>query len=91
MTSYLVDTSVAVPYVMASHTAHRLVQQAIGRRSVWLAGHAGIETYSVMTRLPGDARLTPSDAHMLIDERFSGVAHFKNTRIDAIPRSRPFG
>lgn len=74
MTRYLVDTSVAVPYVMANHTAHRLVQRSIGGRNVWLAGHAGVETYSVLTRLPGDARLTPADALELIEDRFEGVA-----------------
>ena len=29
------------------------------------------ETYSVLTRLPGDLRLTPSDAARLLTERFA--------------------
>lgn len=36
-----------------------------------LAGHAVIETYSVLTRLPGDLRLEPQDAARLLAERFA--------------------
>ncbi len=35
-----------------------------------LSGHALAETYSVLTRLPGDARVDPADAVLLIDENF---------------------
>ncbi len=70
MTTYFVDTSIAVPLVMASHSAHRLANRAVGRREVHLAGHAAIETYSVLTRLPGDARLSAADALTLLSDRF---------------------
>jgi hypothetical protein len=36
-----------------------------------LAGHAAVETYSVLTRLPGDLRLDPADAARLLAERFA--------------------
>ncbi len=36
-----------------------------------LSGHALAETYSVLTRLPGDLRLEPSDAARLLRERFA--------------------
>lgn len=39
-------------------------------RSLGLSGHALAETYSVLTRLPGDARVDPADAVELIDENF---------------------
>lgn len=39
-------------------------------RNVALCGHALVETYSVLTRLPGDLRLTPADAARMLDERF---------------------
>ena len=71
MTAYFVDTSIAVPLVMASHSAHRLANRAVGRREVHLAGHAAIETYSVLTRLPGDARLSAADAMTLLRDRFT--------------------
>lgn len=74
MTDLLVDTSVAVPLVLASHEAHAGVADAVGGRSVALAGHALAETYAVLTRLPGDARLTPADAVRLLGERFEPAA-----------------
>ena len=36
-----------------------------------LSGHALAETYSVLTRLPGDARLAAEDAARLLDARFT--------------------
>ena len=65
-----VDTSVAVPLLAASHVAHRAVRLWAANRSLVLCGHALAETYSVLTRLPGDARLAPADAALLIDENF---------------------
>lgn len=70
MTDLLVDTSVAVPLVLTSHAAHQAVSAAFGDRSVALAGHAAYETYAVLTRLPGDARLSAADAVRLLGERF---------------------
>lgn len=65
-----VDTSVAVPLVIASHEHHTsVVEWARGRR-LHLSGHAAIETYSVLTRLPGDSRVTPTDAVALLNENF---------------------
>ena len=37
-----------------------------------MSGHALVETYAVLTRLPGDARLRPQDAVRLIDSMFEG-------------------
>jgi predicted nucleic acid-binding protein len=70
VTSLLVDTSVAVPLILAGHEAHDDVNAAVGDRAPRLASHAQLETYSVLTRLPGDARLTPRDACDLLVERF---------------------
>lgn len=65
-----VDTSVAVPLVVSTHRAHPAVVEWWNGRSVALSGHALVETYSVLTRLPGDVRLTPADAATVINERF---------------------
>jgi predicted nucleic acid-binding protein len=35
------------------------------------SGHALAETYSVLTRLPGDIRMAPPDAARLLKDRFS--------------------
>lgn len=74
MTDLLVDTSVAVPLLVASHDAHAVVNASVGVRSTALAGHAASETYAVLTRLPGDARLAPPDAIRLLTERFDATA-----------------
>lgn len=65
-----VDTSVAVPLLVVSHSAHRTVAAWASGRSLSLSGHALAETYSVLTRLPGDARVAPEDAVVLIDANF---------------------
>jgi predicted nucleic acid-binding protein len=62
---------VAVPLVVQTHRAHEAVVAWWGGREVALSGHALAETYSVLTRLPGDLRLEPSDAARLLGERFA--------------------
>jgi predicted nucleic acid-binding protein len=74
MTDVVLDTSVAVPLLLTSHVAHRSVSASLGDRSAALAGHALHETYAVLTRLPGDARVAPADAVRLLRERFEAAA-----------------
>ncbi len=52
MIELLVDTSVAIPLVVSSHKGPRLAMDRIGGRRIALAGHAPVETYAVLTRLP---------------------------------------
>lgn len=66
-----VDTSVAIPLLVSGHTAHGSVVEWWAGRELSLSGHAAVETYSVLTRLPGDLRLKPADAARLIGARFS--------------------
>lgn len=66
-----VDTSVAVPLLVQTHRAHAAVVRWWDQREVALSGHALAETYSVLTRLPGDLRLAPADAARLLTERFA--------------------
>lgn len=68
------DTSVAVPLMVARHDSHSLVTawwRALPSADVALAGHALAETYSVLTRLPGDLRVAPEDAVRLLDARLA--------------------
>ncbi len=65
-----VDTSVAIPLLVQTHTAHREVVRWWRGQPLALCGHALAETYSVLTRLPGDLRVAPQDAARLIQERF---------------------
>lgn len=65
-----VDTSVSVPLLVATHDAHAVVGTwALGKRLA-LCGHAAAETYSVLTRLPGDLGVLPDQAMELIDDNF---------------------
>ncbi len=73
---WLADTSVAIAAVSGSHEAHQHVNEWVGKRSLRLAAHAALETYSVLTRLPGDARLAPGDAALLIRDRFGAAIPF---------------
>jgi predicted nucleic acid-binding protein len=66
-----VDTSVAVPLLVRSHQHHADVVRWWDGQELTLSGHALPETYSVLTRLPGDARLSASDAARLLDARFT--------------------
>jgi toxin FitB len=66
----LVDTSVAVPLVVADHEQHAAVVGEIGRLRLGLAGHAAFETFSVLTRLPPPARRSPPAAKQLLQQNF---------------------
>lgn len=70
MTGLALDTSVAVPLLVRTHRAHDIVVRWWNGRDVALSGHAAVETYSVLTRLPGDLRMAPADAAQLMKERF---------------------
>ena len=70
MTALALDTSVAVPLLVQPHRAHKAVVGWWDGREVALSGHALAETYSVLTRLPGDLRVAPADAARLLAERF---------------------
>jgi predicted nucleic acid-binding protein len=65
-----VDTSVAIPLLVQTHQAHAAVVRWWDGRDLALSGHALTETYSVLTRLPGDLRVAPADAARLLRERF---------------------
>lgn len=65
------DTSVAVPLLVQTHAAHAAVVRWWNGRRVALCGHAAVETYAVLTRLPGDLRVLPADAARLLEQRFA--------------------
>lgn len=72
------DTSCAVPLLMATHPSHAAVRSAISTRSPVLTAHSLAETYSVLTRLSGDARVEPKDAARLIASEFGEPALVDN-------------
>jgi len=70
VTPLALDTSVAVPLLVRTHRAHADVVRWWNGRRIALSGHALAETYSILTRLPGDLRVAPIDAALLLTERF---------------------
>ncbi|MFV0253029.1 MAG: PIN domain-containing protein [Beutenbergiaceae bacterium] len=66
-----VDTSIAVPFLVETHARHAHVVAAVGGRAMHLCGHALAETYSVLTRLPGDLAVDSTMAARLIDVTFA--------------------
>jgi len=64
------DTSVAVAALDEAHEAHEPCRAICRRHRPALAGHAAFETYSVLTRLPGLARVDPEVASAAIAGAF---------------------
>ena len=85
MSDVALDTSAAVPLLVRSHTAHRAVIGHLGDRHLCLTGHSLAETYSVLTRLPGDARVEPVDAATLLDAGFDEVVLIDDQDARALP------
>lgn len=79
-----VDTSVAVPLLVRSHQHHAEVVRWWDGRELALSGHALAETYSVLTRLPGDARLAAEDAARLLDARFAAPLTLSGPRAQTV-------
>jgi len=69
-TVLLLDTSAAIALVLEDHEGHAATVAAVRGHRLGLAGHAWFETYSVLTRLPGDLRRSPADAERLIAHDF---------------------
>jgi predicted nucleic acid-binding protein len=80
-----VDTSVAIPLLVRSHRNHAAVVRWWDGQQVALSGHALAETYSVLTRLPGDARLAPADAGRLLTDRFAPPLLLSGARARKLP------
>ena len=70
MTAIALDTSVSIPLLVQNHRQHAAIVRWWDGRDVVLSGHAAAETYSVLTRLPGDLRLSAADAARLLSDWF---------------------
>ena len=82
MTRYLCDTSGLVAAVCTWHEHHDRTRIELQRRAdsgeeLVLAAHSLVETYAVLTRLPGQGRLRVDDAIALIEANWADtpVAH----------------
>ncbi|MCL2653652.1 MAG: type II toxin-antitoxin system VapC family toxin [Propionibacteriaceae bacterium] len=70
---FAVDTSVAVPLLLRTHPDHAAVLAWADGKQLSLAGHAAVETYSVLTRLPAGARASNGDVVRVMDDSFAEV------------------
>ena len=65
-----VDSSVVVAAVHANHPRHALsahwLIRALAEDRLVIAHHSVLEAYAVLTRLPGEWRVTPSEARDLL-------------------------
>jgi predicted nucleic acid-binding protein len=66
----LLDTSAAIPLVLADHELHAALKAATAGLNRGLAGHAWFETYSVLTRLPAGHRQSPTAIHEALVRAF---------------------
>ena len=80
----LLDTSVAIPFLIRGHPAHAATQAALPERELGLAGHASFETYSVLTRMPEPVRTSPSTAVRLIRHNFPRTRYLAAGRAEAL-------
>lgn len=78
---YAVDTSVAVAALDGGHTAHAACRAAVTDHHPALAGHAAFETYSVLTRMPGQLAVDGPTASRLLSRAFPEACWL--TRSDA--------
>lgn len=67
------DTSAAVPLLLQNHSSHERLKHWARGKNLALCAHSLAETYSVLTRLPGDSRFTEADAVRVIDGTFERV------------------
>lgn len=79
------DTSAAVALLIRSHTAHAPVRRHAAGRDLVLTSHSLAETYSVLTRLPGDARVSPADAVRLLEANFGPALPVPASEVSGLP------
>ncbi len=86
MSRVALDTSAAIPFLLVRHEAHEAVMDRVASLSVSMTGHSLIETYSVLTRLPGDARLLPGDASQLLEANFAPPVLIDEHAVAGVPQ-----
>ena len=83
MNAIVIDTSVAIPLLLANHPDHAQVMSWAQGKHLAFAGHSLFETYAVLTRLPVDSRLTPAQAQQLIGQ-YDEEHHLAVTNQEAV-------
>jgi predicted nucleic acid-binding protein len=78
------DTSVAVAALDPAHQAHADCRRVLLDERPAIAGHAFYETYSVLTRLPVDLRLSAAQATEVLRAAFPRVCWLDAGASDAL-------
>lgn len=78
----LLDTSAAIALLDEAHPGYAATYRETRGLILGLAGHAMFETYSVLTRLPGEKRLGAGTAAHLIAHEFPGSAALPPAEFD---------
>jgi toxin FitB len=86
VTPLVLDPSAAVALLLRSHTAHSAVRRHASGRALVLTTHARAETYSVLTRLPADARVALHDAVRLLEANSATPLTVPPEELGALPR-----
>ena len=66
----LLDTSAAIALILPAADANEAVHERTRGLRLGLSGHAAFETFSVLTRLPGEQRLSPAAAARVVSANF---------------------
>jgi toxin FitB len=85
VTLLALDTSVAIPLLVRTHQWHAAARSTIAEATVCMTGHSQAETYSVLTRLPGDARVDPHDAARLLSVGFERPLLIDGDLVERLP------
>jgi len=75
----LLDTSVAIPFIVKDHDQHQATRERVRGKTLGLAGHAWFESYAVLTRLSGGRRRSPTDAARLLVHNFPASVFLSDT------------
>ena len=79
---FAVDTSVLVAALLTWHEHHgrslSALQEAMDAGPLVIPVPALVESYAVMTRLPSPHRLSPRDAHALLEQNFAATARVQS-------------
>jgi predicted nucleic acid-binding protein len=70
----VLDTSMVVAAALTWHESHARAAAALPPRRTRLIAHVGLETYSVLTRLPGGGRVPPGVARDYLRRNFRDPA-----------------
>lgn len=74
-------------FLLGDHDHHEAAFEALSERRLGLSGHAGFETFSVLTRLPPPSRRNPAAVARLLEANFPESRFLGDRRTAMLLRS----